>query len=188
MRIINQVGIGIAVLLAMSAVAAYGQQKDTASKADTVVDANGNLHVPDDYRTIYQFLGSWAVAADQGKGSKEIHNVYASPGTIVAYRRDGRFPDGAVLVKEVFEAATGEMTTGTVSHAQTLKGWFVMMRDDNNRHPSNKLWGDGWGWSWFNSCGQPVRASGPGRAGPQGYRGVGVRLDGSAPSFSREPL
>jgi hypothetical protein len=59
MRIINQVGIGIAVLSAMVAVAAYGQ-KDTASKADTVVDANGNLHVPDDYRTIYQFLGSWA--------------------------------------------------------------------------------------------------------------------------------
>ena len=151
MRIINQVGIGIAVLLAMSAVAAYGQQKDTASKADTVVDANGNLHVPDDYRTTYQFLGSWAIAADQSKGSKELHDVYASPGTIAAYRREGRFPDGAVLVKEVFEAATGEMTTGTVSHAQTLKGWFVMMRDDNNRHPSNKLWGDGWGWSWFNS-------------------------------------
>ena len=72
MRIINQVGIGIAVLLAMSAVAAYGQQKDTASKADTVVDANGNLHVPDDYRTTYQFLGSWAIAADQSKGSKEL--------------------------------------------------------------------------------------------------------------------
>ena len=150
MRIINQVGISIAVLSAMVAVAAYGQ-KDTASKADTVVDANGNLHVPDDYRTIYQFLGSWAVAADQGKGSKELHDVYASPGTIAAYRRDGRFPDGAVHVKEVFEAATGGMTTGTVSHAQTLKGWFVMMKDDNNRHPSNKLWGDGWGWSWFNS-------------------------------------
>jgi Cytochrome P460 len=149
MRIINQIGIGIAVLLAMVAVAAYGQ-KDTASKADTVVDANGNLHVPDDYRTIYQFLGSWAVAADQGKGSKELHDVYASPGTIAAYRRDGRFPDGAVLVKEVFETDTGGMTTGTVSHAQTLKGWFVMMKDDNNRHPSNKLWGDGWGWSWFN--------------------------------------
>jgi hypothetical protein len=34
---------------------------------------------------------------------------------------------------------------------QSLNGCFVMMRDDNNRHPNNKLWGDGWGWSWFNS-------------------------------------
>src|SRR5262249_12906840 len=69
---------------------------------------------------IAELLGSWAVAADQGQGSKQLHVVYASPGTIAAYRTDGRFPDGAVLVKEVFKAATGQMTTGTVSHAETL--------------------------------------------------------------------
>src|SRR5260370_38737671 len=95
-------------------------------KTEKVVDASGNLRVPADYRTAYQFLGSWAIAADQSQGSKEIHVVYASPGTIAAYRRDTRFPDGSVLVKEVFETTTGAMTTGTVSHAQTLKGWFVM--------------------------------------------------------------
>ena len=114
MRIINQIGIGIAVLLAMVVVAAYGQKDTTpnnASKADAVVDANGNLHVPDDYRTTYQFLGSWAVAAESGKGSKELHDVYASPGTIAAYRREGRFPDGAVLVKEV-RAGSGNLDRG----------------------------------------------------------------------------
>jgi len=148
--LVASVMTGMAGLLTMLAETGYGQTNN-GSKADVAVDANGNLHVPDDYRTTYQFLGSWAVAADQDKGSKELHDVYASPGTIAAYRTGGRFPDGAVLVKEVFEAATGEMTTGTVSHAQSLKGWFVMMRDDNNRHPGNKLWGDGWGWSWFDS-------------------------------------
>jgi hypothetical protein len=56
-----------------------------------------------------------------------------------------------VLVKEVFEAATGGMTTGTVSRAGTLKGWFVMVADSENGHPGNKLWGDGWGWSWFDA-------------------------------------
>src|SRR5262249_8360621 len=79
-------------------------------------DDAGNVHVPDTYRTTYELLGSWAVAADQGQGSKQLHVVYASPGTIAAYRTDRRFPDGAVLVKEVFKAATGRMTTGTVSH------------------------------------------------------------------------
>jgi hypothetical protein len=44
------------------------------------------------------------------------------------------------------------MTTGTVSHAETLKGWFVMMKDSNGRHAGNKLWGDGWGWSWFDAA------------------------------------
>jgi len=140
----------------MAAVAVHGQVDTTASsngpKAEAVVDATGNLHVPDAYRTTYQPLGSWAVAADQGQGSKELHVVYASPGTIVGYRKDGRFPDGAVLVKEVFQAATGQMTTGTVSHAETLKGWFVMVRDHNGSYAGNKLWGDGWGWSWFDAA------------------------------------
>jgi hypothetical protein len=34
-----------------------------------------------------------------------------------------------VLVKEVFDAATGKMATGTVSRAEKLKDWFVMMKD-----------------------------------------------------------
>ena len=143
----------------MSAIFAIGshEQKDMAGsnnrpKAEAVDDAAGNLHVPDAYRTTYQSLGSWAVGADQGQGSKELHVVYASPGTIAAYRMDGHFPDGAVLVKEVYQAATEPMTTGTVSHADTLKGWFVMVKDSNGRHAGNKLWGDGWGWSWFDAA------------------------------------
>ena len=39
-----------------------------------------------------------AAAADQGRGSQELHVVYASPGTITANREDGHFPDGTVLV------------------------------------------------------------------------------------------
>ena len=156
MKTIYALGIGIAGLSAMVAVAARGQMDTTASsygpKAEAVVDANGNLHVPDAYRTTYQSLGTWAVAADQGEGSKELHVVYASPGTITAYRKSGRFPDGAVLVKEVFRAATGQMTTGTVSRADTMKGWFVMLKDSNGRYAGNKLWGDGWGWSWFDAA------------------------------------
>jgi Cytochrome P460 len=155
-KTIYVLGIGIAGISAMLAVAAHGQMDTTASsygpKAEAVVDANGNLHVPDAYRTTYQSLGTWAVAAGQGEGSKELHVVYASPETITAYRKNGRFPDGAVLVKEVFEAATGQMTTGTVSRADTLKGWFVMMKDSKGRYAGNKLWGDGWGWSWFDAA------------------------------------
>ena len=55
-------------------------------------------------------------------------------------------------VKELFDAATGAMTTGTVSHVQTLKGWFVLVKDSKNSHPRNKLWGNGWGWSWFDGA------------------------------------
>src|SRR5215471_2372789 len=140
---------GLAGLLAIVVLAAYGGKDTTASrdlsKRKAVADDAGNLHVPDTYRTTYELLGSWAVAADQGQGSKQLHVVYASPGTIAAYRTDGRFPDGAVLVKEVFKAATGQMTTGTVSHAETLKGWFVMMKDSKGRHTGGATAGAGRG-------------------------------------------
>src|SRR5262249_50938629 len=62
------------------------------------------------------------------------------------------FSDGAVLCKELFRAATQPMTTGIVSRADTLKGWFVMIKDSKGRYPDNKLWGDGWGWSWFDAA------------------------------------
>jgi Cytochrome P460 len=149
MKIVSAAGL---FLFAFLASGAAGQTPaPDGPKADPVVDASGNLRVPANYRTAYQFLGSWSVARDIGKGAKELHVVYASPGAIDAFRRDGRFPDGSVLVKEVFETATGEMTTGTVSHSSALKGWFVMVKDNKNSHPTNKLWGNGWGWSWFDA-------------------------------------
>jgi hypothetical protein len=150
MKIIRIVGISIVALTAV-AIVAQSHKPITSGKSVPVVDAKGNLRVPANYQTSYEYLGSWAIAADQGQGSKELHNVYASPGTIEAYRKNGRYPDGSVLVKEVLETATKPMTTGTVSHADKLKGWFVMVKDSKNSHPGNPLWGDGWGWSWFDA-------------------------------------
>ena len=132
--------------------AGVGTVGQAAGPDERVADAKGNLHLPEDYRAKYRFMGSWAVAADTGSGSKEMHTVYASPGAVEGYLKTGHFEDGAILVKEVFAATTGDMTTGTVSHVDSLKGWFVMVRDSKNAaHPGNPLWGDGWGWSWFDA-------------------------------------
>ena len=151
-----------AVVLALLSPAADGQNELRTSRADrpveAVVDTQGNLHVPSDYRAAYEFLGTWAIAADKGSGSRELHNVYATPGTIAAFRASAHFPDGTVLIKEVHETSTASMTTGTVSRARTLKGWFVMVKDSKNSHPGNLLWGDGWGWSWFDA-GNPTNTT-----------------------------
>ncbi|MBR0902653.1 cytochrome P460 family protein [Bradyrhizobium liaoningense] len=155
MKILKAACIAFVMILAIPAAVRYSQLRanaaDGVSPGASVADRDGHLRVPDDYRTTYQLLGSWAIAAGDGGGSKEIHVVYASPGVIDAYRKDKRFPDGAVLIKEVFKATTSEMTTGTVSRAGALKGWFVMVKDTPNKHPDNALWGDGWGWSWFEA-------------------------------------
>ena len=147
------------VLLLIAGLGNSGAREAPGTPAvESVVDGNGNLHVPENYRRDYEYLGSWAVAADQGQGSKDLHVVYVSPGAAEAYRAAGHFLEGTVLVKEVFQAATAPMTTGTVSHADILKGWFVMVRDTTGRHAGNKLWGDGWGWSWFDA-GNPTRTT-----------------------------
>jgi hypothetical protein len=146
-RIIRAViAISVAVCAGTAVLAA-----DSGSKASTSVDAQGNLRVPQDYRTTYEFMGSWSVAGDSGAGAKQIHQSYASPGAVAAYQKTGKWPEGAVLVKEVYDTTTADMTTGTVSHVQKLEGWFVMVKATANPHPGSKLWGDGWGWSWFDA-------------------------------------
>ncbi len=130
---------------------AAGAPPEPVTIVDVGADAAGVLHVPTNYRDTYQYLGTWVAAAAQLPGARIMDNVYASPGAASAYRTDGHFPDGTTLIKEVFQAATASMTTGTISHADTLKGWFVMVKDSQNTHPDNKLWGDGWGWAWFNA-------------------------------------
>src|SRR5262249_34713391 len=81
-------------------------------KLEPVVDAQGHLHVPSGYRAAYEFLGTWAIAVEKEVGSSQIHNVYATPGTIAAYHKGRQFPEGTVLIKEVYEASTSPMTTG----------------------------------------------------------------------------
>jgi Cytochrome P460 len=135
----------------LSGASGQSQAGPATPEATPPVDAAGNIHVPADYQVAYEYLGSWAIADESGHSSQQLHDVYASPGTIAAFRKTGQFPDGATLVKEVFTTATAPMTTGTVSHADQLKGWFVMVKDGKGDHPGNALWGDGWGWSWFDA-------------------------------------
>jgi Cytochrome P460 len=156
MKAVRAFALGISGIVVIAAITTLASMRAIATSGalptEVAVDAEGNLRVPSDYRTTYESLGSWAVAADKGGGSKELHVVFTSPGSIEAYRKDGRFPDSTVLVKEVFETVTKEMTTGTVSHAGKLKGWFVMVKDSAGRHSGHALWGDGWGWSWFDAA------------------------------------
>lgn len=142
-------------LFPLTLVACAPQAKGpTAGPFDSAVNSAGALHVPANYRKTFQYLGTWSVADDgnNAQGAKQLHIVYASPGAVEAHRKTGHFPDGAVLVKEVFAASTATMTTGLVSHAGALQGWFVMVKDGAKAHPGKALWGDGWGWSWFDAA------------------------------------
>ena len=126
-----------------------GQSPDAFSP---YVDADGKISIPKDFRSWY-FIGTWAVATDEDDkvGSNGFHSVYTQPETVAAFRSNGKFPDGAVLVKELFKATTDTMTTGEISYAAETEGWFIMIKDTQARFKGNGLWGDGWGWALFNA-------------------------------------
>jgi len=113
-----------------------------------LVDAKGNIHKPQDYRDRYPMLGVYTVLDPKGN---EMHYTYASPGTAEFYRKNGRFADGTVLVKEVMATSHARLTTGDAHWAASTKVWFVMVKDDKGRFPNNPLWGNGWGWALFKS-------------------------------------
>jgi hypothetical protein len=113
-----------------------------------LVDAKGNIRKPADYRDRYQALGVYTVLDPKGN---EMHYTYASPGTAEFYRKNKKFADGTVLVKEVLATSHAQLTTGDAHWAEGTKVWFVMIKDDKGRFPNNPLWGNGWGWALFKS-------------------------------------
>ena len=128
------------------------------STADTInnfVTSDGTPLLPDNFRS-WEFLGSFTGLAPDKNGSHEMHSVYASPGTVEYFQKNASYPDGAVLVKEVLETNTENLTTGRISYATKTKGWFVWIKDQKNRFPKSKLWGDGWGWAFYAAGDKPV--------------------------------
>jgi len=152
-------GILIVALLAVTAIPLVWAMTSEGDKpfAPNVDKKTGAIHVPENY-TEWPTLGTWTHAhtdeklGKMGPGVHEYHVVYTQPDTITFYREHGRFPDGAVLVKELLNAKTMAMTTGpAVGHGTTIKGWFVLVRDTEGRYKESSLWGDGWAWSLFNA-------------------------------------
>ena len=113
-----------------------------------LVDKTGNIRKPSNYRDHYQALGKYTVLDPKGN---QMHFTYASPGAAEYYRKNGRFADGTVLVKEVFGTDHAQLTTGDAHWASGTKVWFILIKDDRHRFPNNPLWGEGWGWALFKA-------------------------------------
>lgn len=127
------------------AISSYAEEETSFSP---YVDSEGNISRPSDFREKWAYLGSWVHPEDRESG---MHNVYAEPGVAEKYiESGGKFPDGAVLVKEVLSEGAQDMTTGKgVLHGKDTVLWFVMVKDEKGRFKDNPKWGDGWGWAQF---------------------------------------
>lgn len=116
----------------------------------TLVDENGNIHLPNNYRQNWGHMGSWTVLDESAPGNG-FHDVYTQHDAIEAYLEKGHFPDGSVLIKEVRKIESGLQTTGHAQWAGDLKITFVMIKDEKGRFPDNKHWKEGWGWALFDA-------------------------------------
>lgn len=139
--------LGLAALLS----AASSQAADLADKTYTeLVTPTGRISLPANFRENWTHLGSWLVNDPQAPGYG-FHDVYSQPEAVAAFKQTGRFPDGAVLIKEIRGIKTAKLTTGEAIWAGENKVWFVMVKDVKNRFKDNRHWGDGWGWALFDA-------------------------------------
>src|SRR5262249_3525384 len=124
------------------------------------VDAEPVLGGPSvNYRKEWVQLGTFSVLAEKPQdGARELHAVYTERKNVEAYLNDDKFPDGAVFVKDLWNAKTEALTTGTASFAGDLAGRFVMVKDAAGKLGSGARFGDGWGWAFFvgNETVKPV--------------------------------
>lgn len=123
----------------------------TAGDFSPYVDSKGAINRPTEFRTKFVHLGSYAVL-DEKSAAHGLHDVYTERTSAEHYRKTGKFPDGATLVKEIRKLETGAMTTGDpVAWGSDAAVWFVMVKDAKGRFAGNPLWADGWGWALFKA-------------------------------------
>lgn len=115
------------------------------------VDQHGDISRPTGFRQNWVHLGTWYVPDSKQAAGPGFHDVYASPGTVEAYKKTGKFPDGAVLVKDIRAIKSKPLTTGDAHWAGDTAVWFVMVKDTKGRFPDNSIWGEGWGWALFKA-------------------------------------
>jgi len=151
--------------VAAAAIAAWAAPPGAPPHAPAPLDAgefvapDGGIRLPvRDFRAEWAHLGTYVVPAEQPKGMG-FHDVYTQPQAVAAYKRDGVFPDGTVIVKEVRAMHTDVMTTGEASRAGQIAMWFVMIKDAAASHPDHPLWGKGWGWALFEPGDPPVNVA-----------------------------
>ena len=141
--------LALGVLVVMAGLVGTTARTESGSSFSPFVESDGTIRFPGDVRDRWVHIGSWG-SADLNSADPGQHDVYTQPGTVEEFRKTGRFPDGAILLKEVRKIESAHMTTGPVTWAGDRVLWFMLVKDTEDRFPDNPNWGNGWGWALFN--------------------------------------
>lgn len=123
----------------------------------------GELLLPQGYRT-WMFIGAPITPNGLNEGTApfpEFHNVYIELENFRYYQKNGKFPEGTVMVKELALAQTGGHPDGSVD-STSGRGYFpgaqngldVMVKDSARFSKTNA-----WGFFTFGHRAEPYDAS-----------------------------
>lgn len=149
------INLALTSFLSVKPVSASDLASATYSK---LVGKSGEIQLPTGFRQHWVHLGSWVVTDAKAPGHG-FHDVYTQSETVKAFHDTGKFPDGAVLVKEIRKLGSGKLTTGEAHWATDNAVWFVMVKDNLGRFKGNPNWGEGWGWALFEAKNPKVNVS-----------------------------
>lgn len=138
---------------ALISAAAFQSSCTNAVAADgPQFNAEGKLLLPTGYRK-WIFIGAPLTpnGLNNGKaGFPEFHNVYVQDKNLTAYQKDGVFPEGTVIVKELVLLRPGNHPDGSADTASgrgfgegEFNGMDVTVKD-------SKRFADTQGWGFFN--------------------------------------
>lgn len=153
---------GVAVVAALAVMLTEREARAQAPSSAKYA-SDGKLLLPVGYRK-WTFLGAPLTpdGLNNGKaGFPEYHNVYVEDRNLSAYQRDGKFPEGTVIVKELVRLRGGSFPDGSASYASgrgfspgTFNGMDVMVKDSSRYAATN-----GWGFFNFGHHALPYEAS-----------------------------
>lgn len=137
--------MAIAVAVAGQAEAAQGAAKYTAK---------GELLMLKNYRQ-WVFVGAPLTPNDMNNGKAafpEFHHVYIDPASFAAYKKNGKFPNGTVIVKELAGVGAKSSASGSGYFAGEFVGVAATVKDAKRfaKEPGN--------WAYFSFMGDDGKA------------------------------
>lgn len=156
------------LMIALAAVGITGiaifRSAPTANAADGAqYTTDGKLVQPTGYRK-WTFIGAPLTpnGLNNGKaGFPEFHNVYVQDKNLTAYQKNGVFPEGTVIVKELLLLRPGNHPDGSADTAAgrgfsqgAFNGMDVTVKDSKRYAKTN-----GWGFFNFGHHAQPYEAT-----------------------------
>lgn len=119
---------------------------DRAKPAPVEFTGDGKLKQPVGYRK-WTYVGEVVTPNDMNDGEAsfpEFHSVYIDPASFAAYEQTGKFPDGAVVVKELSSVGAKHASSGNGYFQGEFTGLEAAIKDSKRfkDEPGN--------WAYFS--------------------------------------